>query len=47
MMSMKIGLASVLRGHRLVACDRTNLGRLQVLGLHDMRDRRLMPDIAD
>ena len=31
MMSMKVGLARLLRKQRLVACDKTNMGKLEVL----------------
>ena len=30
MMSMKVGLARLLRKHRLVACEKTNMGKLEV-----------------
>ena len=30
MLSMKVGLAALLKRHRLVACDKTNPGRLEV-----------------
>ena len=30
MMSMKVGLARLLRKQRLVACEKTNMGKLEV-----------------
>ena len=33
MMSMKVGLAQLLRKQRLVACDKTNMGKLEVLAV--------------
>jgi len=30
MMSMKVGLAQLLRKQRLVACDKTNMGKLEI-----------------
>ena len=33
MMSMKVGLAQLLRKQRLVACDKTNMGKLEVLAI--------------
>ena len=34
MMSMKVGLAHLLRKQRLVACEKTNMGKLEVMELH-------------
>ena len=31
MMSMKVGLAHLLRKQRLVACEKTNMGKLEVM----------------
>jgi len=30
MMSMKVGLAHLLRKQRLVACEKTNMGKLEI-----------------
>ena len=36
MMSMKVGLAHLLRKQRLVACEKTNMGKLEVMAALNM-----------
>ena len=43
MMSMKVGLAHLLRKQRLVACEKTNMGRLEVDSAPNMFSAQFFP----